>query len=140
MKWICVMSAVLAVAAATTAQSACPVPPGAVKISVPSGLPTALRHALPGDIALPDEPFDSTDVYVKENKHRRYMFVWNIGNRWIVVVEQGGKALRAAISTYDLGKDDATAVLIEERVTFPHSVCAAATKLAERRNPIGGKN
>ena len=50
----------------------------------PSGLPPPLRNALPGDIALPDEPFDSTDVYVKGHKHRRYIFVWNIGNRWIV--------------------------------------------------------
>jgi len=65
----------------TPAQAACPVPPGAVKIAVPSGLPTALSHALPGDIALPGEPFDSTDVYVKGTKHRRYIFVWNFGTR-----------------------------------------------------------
>ena len=138
MKWICVMSAVLAVvAAATPAQAACPVPPGAVKIALPSGLPTALRHALPGDIALPGEPFDSTDVYVKGNKHRRYIFVWNIGTRWIVATEQGGIALRAAIFTYDLGKDGKTAVLIEESITFPESACASATKLVEKRNQIG---
>ena len=58
MKWICVLSAVFAVAAATTAQAACPVPPGTVQIAVPSELPTALRHAMPCDIALPGEPFD----------------------------------------------------------------------------------
>jgi hypothetical protein len=51
-----------------------------------------LRKALPDDIALPGEPFDSTDVYVKGHKHRPYMFVWNIGNRWIVAMEQGGIA------------------------------------------------
>src|SRR5579872_1494875 len=129
MKWICVMSGVLAVAVATPAQAACLVPPGAVEIAVPSGLPPALRDALPGDIALPGEPFDSTDVYVKGHKHRRYIFVWNIGNRWIVATELGGKAPRATIFTYDLGKDDKTAVLIENRFTFPNSVCAAATKL-----------
>ena len=70
---------------------------------------------------------------------RRYIFVWNIGNRWIVAAEQGGIALRAAISTYDLGKDDKTAVLMENRTTFPESVCAAATKLVETRNQIGIK-
>lgn len=137
MKWICVMSAVFAVAAASTAQAACPVPPGAVQIAVASGLPTALRHALPGDIALPGEPFDSTDVYVKGNKHRRYIFVWNIGTRWIVAMEQGGIALRAAIFTYNLGKDGKGAVLIEESTTFPESACASATKLVEKRNQIG---
>jgi len=137
MKWICVMSAVLAVAVATPAQAACPVPPGAVEIAVPSGLPTALRQALPGDIALPGEPFDSTDVYVKGRKHRRYIFVWNIGTQWIVAMEQGGIALRAAIFIYDLGKDGKAAVLIDESMTFPESACAAAAKLLGKRNQIG---
>jgi hypothetical protein len=121
------MSAVLTVgSSATPAQAACPVPSGAVKIAAPSGLPTALRRALPG------EPFDSTDVYVRGNKHRRYIFVWNIGTWWIVAMEQGGIALRAAIFTYDIGKDGKAALLIGESITFPESACASATKLAEK--------
>jgi hypothetical protein len=140
MKWICVISATLAmVVSVMPAQAACPAPPGAVKVAFPSGLPPALRGALPGDIALPGEPFDSTDVYVKGHKHRRYIFVWNVGTRWIVATEQGGIALRAEIFTYDLGKDGKTAVLIDNRFTFPNSVCAAATKLVETRNQIGIK-
>ncbi len=141
MKWICIMSAALVLAMAAsatpahaTAISDCPAPTGVVKVSIPSGLPSALRNALPGDIALPGEPFDTTDVYVKGHKHRRYIFVWNIGSRWIVATEVGGIALRGAVSIYDLGKDGKTAVLIEERITFPDSVCAAATKLVEKRN------
>lgn len=135
MKWICIISGALVwtlVASATSAQVTCPVPPGAVKVALPSGLPPALRAALPGDIALPGEPFDATDVYVKGHKHRRYIFVWNIGSRWIVATEIGGIALRAAVSTYDVGKDGKTAALIENRFTFPSSVCEAATKLAGR--------
>ena len=133
MKWICAMAGALAMSASTApAQAACPVPPGAVKVALPSGLLPALRKALPGDIALPGEPFDSTDVYVKGHKHRRYIFVWNIGSRWIVAMEQGGIALRAAIFVYDLGKNGKTAALIDQRITFPESVCAAATKLAGR--------
>jgi hypothetical protein len=31
-----------------------------------------------------------------------------------------------------IGKDGKTAALIENRITFPSSVCAAATKLAGR--------
>jgi hypothetical protein len=96
-----------------------------------------LRHALPGDVALPGEPFDSTDVYVKGRKHRRYIFVWNIGTRWIVALEQGGIALRAAIFAYDLGRDGKAAILIDESMTFPESACAAASKLLEKRNQIG---
>lgn len=133
MKWICAMAGALAMAvSALPAQAACPVPPGAVNVALPSGLPLALRHALPGDIALPGEPFDTTDVVVKGHKHRRYLFVWNIGSRWIVAMEQGGIALRAAVSTYDLGKDGKTAALTDQRMTFPSSVCTAATKLAGR--------
>jgi hypothetical protein len=133
MKWICVMAGVLSMTAhAASAQAAaieeCPVPPGAVKVALSSGLPPALRRAV-GDIALPGEPFDTTDVFVKGHKHRRYIFVWNVGNRWIVATEQGGIALRAAVSVYDLGKEGKT-TLIEERITFPESVCAAATKVA----------
>ena len=141
MKWICIMSGALVWAMAVSARpgrataiSDCPVPPGAVNVALPSGLPPALRDALPSDIALPGEPFDTTDVYVKGHKHRRYIFVWNIGSRWIVATEIGGIALRAAISTYELGKDGKAAALIDERFTFPESVCVAATKLVEKRN------
>jgi hypothetical protein len=94
----------------------------------------ALRGALPDDIALPGEPFDTTDVYIKGHKHGRYIFVWNIGSWWIVATEQGGIALRAAISTYDLGKDGKTAALVDQRFTFPGDVCAVATE------PAGAKD
>jgi hypothetical protein len=109
MKWICIMSGALLLAMAAsptptqaTAISECPVPRGAVKVLLPSELPPALRDAM-SNIALPGEPFDATDVYVKGHPLGRYIFVWNIGTRWIVATEQGGKVLRAAIFTYDLG-------------------------------------
>jgi hypothetical protein len=85
-----------------------------------------------GNIALPGEPFDSSDVYVKGHKYRRYIFVWNIGTRWIVATEQGGIALRSAIFVYHLGKDGKTATLINKRIGFTNNVCGAATKLAGR--------
>jgi hypothetical protein len=135
MKWICVMAGALAIAVsampAHAALSDCPVPPGAVKIALPSGLPPALRDKM-GNIALPGEPFNAIDIYVKGQPNRRYIFVWNIGSRWIVAAEQGGIALRAAIFIYELSKDGKTAALIDNRITFPESVCAAAAKLAER--------
>jgi len=143
MKWIRLISGALAVAASArpteaAAISDCPVPPGAVQVALPSGLSPALRKAT-GNIALPGEPFNAIDIYVKGQPSRRYIFVWNIGKRWIVAAEQGGKALRATTFTYDLGKDDKTAVLIETRITFPESVCAVATKQVERPNQIGIK-
>jgi hypothetical protein len=137
MKWICVTAGVLSTAAyAIPAQAAaieaCPVPPGAIKVELPSGLPPALGKAMGNNIALPGEPFDATDVVVKGHKYARYIFVWNIGNRWIVATERGGIALRAAVSVYDLGKDGKTTALIEERITSPGSACDVATRLAGR--------
>jgi hypothetical protein len=84
MRWICSMASVLlTVAYSTPAQATaieeCAVPQGAVKVDLPSGLPPSLVKAM-GNIALPGEPFDTTDVYVKGHKHSRYIFVWNIGN------------------------------------------------------------
>jgi hypothetical protein len=133
MKRISIMSGALAmVAYVLPAQAACPVPPGAVQVALPSGLPPGLLHAMGNDVALPGEPFDSTDVFVKGHKHARYIFVWNIGNRWIVATERGGIALHAAVSVYDLGNDGKTTAPIKERITSPGSACAVATRLAGR--------
>jgi hypothetical protein len=88
MKWNCIMAGALAIAgSATSAQEAtsdCPVPPGAVKVNVPSGLPPASRDKI-ANVALPGEPF--IDIYVKGQPNRRYLFVWNIDSRWIVATE-----------------------------------------------------
>jgi hypothetical protein len=91
MKWICVVAGMLSMAAyAASAQAAaiedCPVPAAAVEVALPSGLPPALRKAM-GNIALPGEPFDKIDIVVKGHKYSRYIFVWNISNRWIVATE-----------------------------------------------------
>lgn len=132
MKWNCIMAGSLAIAAsATSAQEAisdCPVPPGAVKVALPSGLPHALRDTM-GNGALPGEPFNTIDVYVKGQPNRRYLFVWNIDSRWIVATEQGGIALRSAVFVYDLGKDGKTVTLIDKRIGFPSDACAAASRM-----------
>jgi len=135
-EWICIVAGALAmVASAAPAHAAgisdCPAPPGAVKVDLPSGLPPALRDAM-GNIALPGDPFDSSDVYVKGHKYRRYIFAWNVGTQWIVATEQGGIALRSAIFVYRLGKDGKTATLIDKLIGFTNNVCGAATKLAGR--------
>jgi hypothetical protein len=130
------MAGALAMAASgapaqAAATSDCPAPPGAVNVALPSGLPPALRDAM-GNIALPGEPFDSSDVYVKGHKYRRYIFVWNVGARWIVATEQGGIALRPAIYVYRLGKGGKTATVIDKRIGVLNNVCGAATQLAGR--------
>ena len=104
-------------------------PTGAVKVALPAGLPAVLRDKM-GNVAMPGEPFNSIDIYVKGLPNRRYMFVWSIGSRWIVATEVGGIALHAAVSTYDLGKDGKAATLLDQRMTSPTYACAVATKLA----------
>ncbi len=130
------VGALAMVASVTPAQadaiSDCPAPPGAVKVDLPSGLPPALRSVM-GNIALPGEPFDTTDVYVKGHKHGRYIFVWNVGLRWIVATEHGGIALLSAVSVYQLGKDGKTVTLINKRTGFTNDVCGAATKWAGKK-------
>lgn len=123
------------VASAAPAQASeisdCPAPAGAVKVDLPSGLPPALRAAM-GNVTLPGKPFDSSDVYVTGHKYLRYIFVWNVGTRWIVAIEQGGLALRSAIFVYRLGKDGKGLTLIDKSTEFVSNVCGAATKLAVR--------
>lgn len=128
MKGTCIVAGALWItASATSASAGCPVPPGVVQVALPSGLPAELSKAV-GEIALPGEPFDTTDVYVKGHKHQRYFFVWHSGNRWIVAAEVGGIALRASVSVYDLSRKDKP--LVEERMTVPSRACAVATQLS----------
>ncbi|HEY3825378.1 MAG TPA: hypothetical protein VGL82_12520 [Bryobacteraceae bacterium] len=132
MKWICIVAGVLWIAASVTpAIAECPVPPGAVKADLPSGLPPALSKAM-GRTALPGEAFDTSDVYVKGHIYSRYIFVWNIGSRWIVATERGGIALRDLVSAYELGRDGRSAILVEEHFTSPTNFCPIATRLALR--------
>ena len=136
MRWIYIMAGSEAMAAsAASAEAAaiwnCAPPPGAVKVALPSGLPPALRDAT-GDIAMPGEPFDTTDVYVRGHKHGRYLFVWNVGARWIVATEHGGIALLYAVSVYQLDKDGKTVTSINKRGGLTGDVCGTATKLAGR--------
>ena len=130
------VGALVMVASAALAQVAairdCPAPAGAVDVAIPSGVPLALRDAL-GNIALPGEPFDTSDVYVKGHKYRRYIFVWDVGTRWIVATEQGGIALRSVIYAYHLAKDGKTATVIHKRMGFTNNICGAATKLASQK-------
>jgi len=133
-KWIWVAAGAVAITAlpriALAKISDCPAPPRAIEVVLPAGLPPALRDAL-SDVALPGEPFDSTDVYVRGHKHRRYIFVWNIGSQWIVAIEQGGIALRSAIYVYDLGNNGKTSTLIDTRIGLLNNVCTAASKLVK---------
>lgn len=109
----------------------CHVPAIAASVAIPSELPLALVRAM-GDVALPGEPFDTSDVHVKGHKYSRYIFVWHAGARWIVATEQGGIALHTAVFVYRLASDGKTATLIDKRTGLAGSACETATRLAGR--------
>jgi hypothetical protein len=78
--------------------------------------PAALRQALKqhvGDIVAPGEKFDTADVVVT-GRSRRLIFIWNLGNRWIVATEHGGRAYNRPIFAYDLSQDGQSATLVHE--------------------------
>jgi hypothetical protein len=132
MKWSYIVAGAMAMAVSPALVEAAPIwhcepPRGVVSVALPAGLPPALRDKI-GDIALPGEPSDAIDVYVKGHKHRRYIFVWNAGAKWIVATEQGGIALFFSVSAYRLGEDGKTVTLIS--TGFANDVCDAAAKLA----------
>ncbi len=127
----------MAVAASGCAQAASPVPPCAAPAGVvvvpPEELPPALGRALHeklGNIALPGGPFTAGDVGPTGQNHR-YIFVWRVGTRWIVAIEQGGIAYSDPIFVYELSKDGKTASLVKTRVAIPQTVCSIATQLAQ---------
>jgi hypothetical protein len=92
--------------------------------------PPALMQALAarvGEIVAPNERFDTTDVMVT-GRDRRFIFIWNIGKRWVVATEHGGRGYNDPIFAYDLGKDSAAA-LVKEQIAHPDTVCMVASDL-----------
>jgi hypothetical protein len=108
----------------------CAVPSG-VSLWLPTGAPPALLRGLKehiGDFAQPDAQFDATD-FVVTRQNRRLIFIWNIGSRWIVATEHGGRGYNDPILAYDLGQGQESATLVEERIAFPETVCSTASSL-----------
>jgi hypothetical protein len=117
--------------ARTDAIPPCALPNGVASISFENGAPPALLRALRervGELVPPGGRFDATDVVVT-GKNRRLIFVWNVGTRWIVATEHGGRGYNDPIFLYDLSPESHTATLVLERIAFPETVCATATRL-----------
>lgn len=108
----------------------CPVPAGIVSVPLPGGLPPALRKEF-GDIALPNQDFDATDVELT-GRNVRFIFVWNKGSKWLVATEHGGIGYYDLISAYDLSKDFQTASKIADEDAFPPTVCRQSQNLVKK--------
>jgi hypothetical protein len=94
-------------------------PPNNVSLTMSlNEVPAALRQALKqhvGDIVAPDEKFDATNVIVT-GRNRRLIFIWNVGKRWIVATEHGGRVYNRPIFAYDLSQDGLSATLVQETI------------------------
>lgn len=109
----------------------CSPPTGATEVAYETDVPPGLRTALArdvGDIVLAGAPFDATDVVVT-GRHRRLIFVWHRGSRWIVATERGGRGYSAPVFAYDVSPDGSAATPVARRIAFPSTVCATALAL-----------
>jgi hypothetical protein len=83
-----------------------------------------------GEMVAPGEAFDATDL-IETERNRRLIFVWNVGNRWIVATEHGGLGYNDPILAYDLNQDGGRVTLVQERIASPCTVCPTALILLE---------
>jgi hypothetical protein len=114
------------------ADTIAPCPAGVTAVQLPDGIAPALQQALHsavGDIVLPNQQFDAADTGMS-GKSRRFIFVWNIGRKWIVATEHGGIGYNDPVFAYDLSGDGKIATLVATRIAFPPSVCSTASALA----------
>jgi hypothetical protein len=116
----------------------CTMPNGVASTSLtyaPPALVQALRDHI-GEIAAPGASFNATDNtdFVGTGLHRRLIFIWHSGRRWIVATEHGGRGYDDPIFAYDLSDDRRGATLVQESIADPDTVCATAASLL-RANP-----
>jgi hypothetical protein len=136
---VCAATAIVLVTKVATCVSgevirACPAPYGVSVISRFDDAPPALARALTdrvGEIAPVGGKFNPTDVHIigVTGKSRRLIFIWSLGNRWVVATERGGVGYNNPIFAFDVASDGPSAAFVEERVTFPESLCATASSL-----------
>ncbi len=113
-------------------------PPSGVRVHAFTDLPAGLKQALEaklGDMALPGQPFDATDVVTSAHPvFRRGIFVWSRGTRWIVATEHGGIAYDDPVLAYDVDADG-IASLVAVRGAVPNTVCVTAKGLLDAKRP-----
>lgn len=130
-------AAIVAIQASPTAASGTPrclTVPAGVAIEDPATLPPTIFEAVRrelGDLALPDEPFNATDVVEPAAKSRRILFVWHKAERWIVASERGGRGYGNPVLALAFGADSRDAKLVASRTAFPDTLCKVAAALLD---------
>ena len=131
---VAIGSASMCISTAAEADYIAPCSPPDSNIHVvpfPSGMPAYLLKELVehvGDIASPDDRFDSTDVRIT-GRNRRVIFVWTRGVRYVVATEHGGIGYNDPILVYEVDPQNRRARLISEKIAFPTTVCETSKGL-----------
>ena len=112
----------------------CTIPPGVTSTSLETGTPPALVQALKdhiGEMAVPGARYDIGDVhgFFSTGLDRRLIFVWHLGNRWVVATERGGRGYYDPMFAYDLSQDGQSATLVQEQNADPDTVCSTASSM-----------
>jgi hypothetical protein len=120
---------------------ACPAPYGVSVISRFDDAPPALARALTdrvGEIAPVGAEFNPTDVHIigETGKSRRLIFIWSLGNRWVVATERGGVGYNNPIFAFDAASDGLSAAFVEERVYISRILMRDRVKPACRRKLV----
>jgi hypothetical protein len=111
----------------------CAPPAGVISAQIPGEVPALLQQSLRsslGEIALPGQRFQATDVYVG-GPDRRFIFVWHRGDRWLVAMEHGGIAYNDPILLYQIGRSRSLRLLRTEEA-IPPTVCGTAIRMINR--------
>ena len=128
---VSIFTAALITSAGADVIPPCALPNGVASVPFPDAMPSPVSQALKehvGELVLPGGKFDATDMIVT-GRSRRLIFVWNIGKRWVIATEHGGRGYNDPIVAYDLSQNGRNATLVEERIAFPPTVCATASSL-----------
>jgi hypothetical protein len=112
-------------------------PNGVSVVSRLDDAPAPLVQALTehvGEVVPAGALFDTTDVIVF-GKNRRLIFIWNRGTRWVVATEHGGIGYNDPVFAFEINQNDGKAILLQEEVAFPNTLCATASALLVADDP-----
>jgi len=133
---VCAISLIAAGAARADVVPACPAPMGVTEVAfdqIPMGIMKAL-HDKTGDMAMPGQPFNATDVGQIANgkavPSSRGLFAWSRGTRWVIATEHGGRGYNDPIYVFDVAADGKRVRLSVSKTAVPNTVCAVAKRLA----------
>ena len=88
----------------------------------------SLRDKL-GEMALPTETFNPSDVYQVGVARRRLIFMWSSEQRWVAATERGGRGYNNPVFAFDVSADRKSVRLVNSDVGFRSTICSTVNRL-----------